>query len=267
MKKLVIIMGVMALVGGIVIALLLFKGISSIGAGCIEAADGLMTAATAGDYTKASAFLSESYRASDDEAALRAFMTATRLNTFAEATWTSRRIKNSQGWLEGTVQTKTGGKIPVKMEFIDEGGWKVVSITTPQGTAPRGGAFAGNDVPSKDEQTALIRRSFRDFAASLRQGTMKSFHATLSTPFRDQFPPERLDSIYTPFYKVTADWTLLDTIDPILDSPVAVDSNGVLLLAGHFPTTPDMVRFSHKYVWEGGEWKLLGFNVFIGGEK
>ena len=36
---------------------------------------------------------------------------------------------------------------------------------------------------------------------------------------------------------------------------------GVLVLAGHYESEPNQVYFEHKYIDEGGQWKLVGFNI------
>ncbi len=265
MKKLVLIMAVMAVVGLGLIGYLVFKGISGIGAGCIETADHFMVAARDGKYADAMTFLSETYRSASSESDVRQFMTASLLDKYSDASWTSRRVQNNRGWLDGTVETATGGKVPVKMEFINEAtGWKIVSIMTPNGTSPPGGSLAGQAIPATDKQVELVRRSFRDFGAALKQKTLSSFHSTLSKPFAEQYPVEKLDSVYAPFFGVDVDWTVLDTIEPTFTSAASIDTDGVLLLEGIFPTTPDKVTFRQKYIREGGEWKLLGFNVNIG---
>lgn len=265
MKKLVLIMVVMAVGGLALIGYLIFKGVSGIGAGCIATADSFMVAARDGKYADAMTFLSETYRSASSESDVRQFMAASLLDKYGDATWNSRRIENSRGWLEGTVETTTGGKVPVKMEFINEAaGWRIVSIMTPNGTSPPGGALAGKAIPATDQQVELVRRSFRDFTASLKRKTLASFHSTLSRPFAEQFPVEKLDSVYAAFFGVNVDWGVLDTTQPTFTSAASIDTDGVLLLEGFFPTTPDKVSFRQKYIREGGDWKLLGFNVNIG---
>jgi len=264
MKKLVIIMVVLGVGGVVVVGLLLFKGISSIGAGLIDATDSFLLAAHNGDYARAQTYLSESYRASNNEAALRTFMKTSLLENYASSSWNSRRITNNQGYLEGSVTTTTGGVIPMKVELVDENGWKIVSMST---STAASGAGVGTDasIPEKVAQVAMVRRSFRDFTASLRQGSMNGFHSTLAGPFREQFSPERLDSIYAAFFTLEADWSILDTTEPIFDpSSAVIDSNGVLLLKGIFPTKPSQVSFAQKFLREGGDWRLVGFNVNVG---
>lgn len=265
MKKIVLIMAVMAVGGLALIGYLIYKGVNAIGAGCVATADSFMVAARDGRYADAMSFLSQTYRSASSESDVRKFMAASLLDKYSEATWNSRRIQNSQGWLEGSVETTTGGNVPVKMEFVNEAsGWRIVSITTPKGMSPPGGSMAGRDIPQPDEQVALVRHSFRDFAAALKQKSLSSFHSTLSKPFAEQYSVEKLDSIYAGFFALQADWNVLDTMKPTLTPDAAIDSNGVLVVEGFFPTTPGKLSFRQKYVREGGEWKLLGFNVNVG---
>ena len=40
-----------------------------------------------------------------------------------------------------------------------------------------------------------------------------------------------------------------------------IDFNGVLVVHGYFPTHPDQLVFTQKYVMEQEQWRLLGLHI------
>ena len=55
------------------------------------------------------------------------------LTDFASASWSSRETKNDRARLEGSVKTRSVGKIPLTMELAKESGtWKVIYLSAPQ---------------------------------------------------------------------------------------------------------------------------------------
>ena len=47
----------------------------------------------------------------------------------------------------------------------------------------------------------------------------------------------------------------------IQDEPATVNDNGVLMLHGHFDTTPSRVNDELDFIMSDGEWKLIRINV------
>ena len=56
---------------------------------------------------------------------------------------------------------------------------------------------------------------------------------------------------------------MLDNYSPQFSSKPTIDDNGVLVIAGHYPTKPNQVYFQQKYIYEGLGWKLIGFSADI----
>jgi hypothetical protein len=46
-----------------------------------------------------------------------------------------------------------------------------------------------------------------------------------------------------------------------LDGPPAINTEGVLVINGHFHTAPYQVYFSMKFMYELPRWKLFGLDV------
>lgn len=182
------------------------------------------------------------------------------LTDYASATWSSRNVENDRGHLEGTVKTRSGGKIPLNIELIKEaGGWKVYSIAAPQsGVAVEKG---GKQMPSDEKLRALTLESLLAFNKAIQEKNFTGFHQQISTLWKQQITPEKLAEIFKPFIEKGADLSPIKKVQPIFDEPPEIDGDGVLILKGYYPTPPHNVRFRLKYVYEHPAWKLLGIRI------
>jgi hypothetical protein len=50
-------------------------------------------------------------------------------------------------------------------------------------------------------------------------------------------------------------------LKPVFNHPAKIDSDGVLIVQGYYPTTPHRIIFKLKYLEEESEWKLVGVDV------
>ena len=83
----------------------------------------------------------------------------------------------------------------------------------------------------------------------------------LSPKFQKQFPLEKFAAIFQAFIDKGYDISNIAKSEPVFDIPPAIDSDGLLVLKGHYPTRPNKVTFKLTYVYESSAWKLLGINV------
>lgn len=248
-----------------VLAAVIALGIGAVlyfSAGMVEAADGFFAAVARNDLAAARGYLSEDFKATTDEAALKRFLETSAVSRFKSASWSNRQISGGRGELEGTVTTESGGSVPLKLTLVKENGaWKIYGIRK----APAGlqGEAAASYVPSAGDQVALIRRSIADFAVSVQARSMEHFRETLSNLWQKQTTAAQLDEIFGKTYGADLDFSALDAVEPVLEPVANLDENGVLVLKGYFPTHPDQFHFQHKYIQEGTGWKLVGFSFNI----
>ena len=59
----------------------------------------------------------------------------------------------------------------------------------------------------------------------------------------------------------------IKNVKPRFAPPAAVDGKGVLVVAGHYPIPPSLVRSELKYVQVRSGWKLMGLSVKVGKEN
>ena len=118
--------------------------------------------------------------------------------------------------------------------------------------------------PDAFTQEVLIKASLLTFNDANVTGNYTVFHAKLSKPFREQFPPERLERTFREFNKKHLDFDIIAAMKPSYDPPPRVNEDGKLLVKGSFPTEPLWVYFDLDFIPSDGEWKLIRINVKVG---
>jgi hypothetical protein len=184
------------------------------------------------------------------------------LTDYASVSWGNRQMENDRGQLDGTVITHSGGKIPLHVELIKESGkWKVVSLNPPE--AGVGAEQTGKTVPSAEKLNAMALESLLAFNKAVKEKSFVAFQEQGSRAFRQQLSPEKLLQAFKVFVDQGIDISSIVDMQPVFDNPPAINSDGVLILKGSYPTKPQKVVFELKYVFEGGGWRVQGIDVNI----
>jgi hypothetical protein len=263
-------------------------------ANMVSVADDFFTAVKSKDIDKAYSCLSEDFKAATSREVLNDFLNKNGLNGFKSSSWAERSVSGSRGTLTGTISTETGGAIPIKLSFAKgDSGWKIYSIEKPpagiqeekpkqegqpagiqpdkpaqqplstseQGKTPE--TPPARNVPSIDDQAKMVAATMHVFAVSVNEKSMAKFHAYCSGLMQRQYTVQKLDEIFTSFFDLGADLTLLDNLSPSFDEKAIINENGVLVIKGRYPTQPSQVYFEQKYITEGQGWKVVGINVNV----
>lgn len=247
------------LLGIIAFVVLVSVGVFYLTSGMVDTANAFFKAVKEKDIAKARNYLAEDFKASTDEKALTAFLSNSAILNFKESSWSNRQISGKRGELDGSITTETGGVVPIKMTLVKEdGGWKIYSIQKPAAGLQTQRSWP--DAPGKAEQMVLVKQSMHDFIASVNNKDMTHFRGTVSQLWQKQFATEKFNQVFKPVIDSDLNWPVLETLDPILIDEPKIDEDGVLLLAGYYPTKPNL-HFQQKYIYEGISWKLLGFKV------
>lgn len=245
---------VIGLVGAVVLAIM---GLFHLAAGRMtEVADEFFAAVQKQDIAAAHSYLSEDFKASTDEAALKQFLTARALLAFEQTAWSDRHIASGLGQLDGEISTESGS-VPLKLQFLKEGGaWKIYAIHLQSEETSAG-------LPLRLDQVALVKRAMADFGISTRDHDMKHFHSVIALRWQRQTTPEKLSEVFAEAMSRRLDFTVLEHLEPVIEPAMELDEDGKLILKGYFPTSPNRVNFTHTYEYEGLEWKLVGFRFSI----
>ena len=116
------------------------------------------------------------------------------------------------------------------------------------------------DLPSSRELTHLTAATMTGFATAAQKQDFHVFHAGLSTPLQLQATPQKLLQAFRGFGKLN-ELAALNQLDPVLETEICLDKDGLLKLIGHYPTQPQATTFKLTYVNEQAGWKLLSIHV------
>lgn len=249
-------------IGIVVVFVLAIVTVFYLTSGMADVANEFFAAIKKQDVAAARGYLSEDFKASTDEAALKDFLTKGALLNFKETTWSNRQISGGRGELEGEVITETGGVVPLKLLFVKENdAWKIYGIQKP--TAGLQPEQSSPNIPGKADQLVLVKQAMHDFAVSVNNKSMQHFHGTVSPLWQQQQTAQKFDEIFGAFYESGLDLTVLDSFEPSMEPATALNEDGLLVLEGFFPTQPSKVTFKQKFLYQGISWKLVGFTVNV----
>lgn len=241
-----IIFGFIASIVVIIVAIFVFTS------GMSDTADKFLESARSEDHQKAQSYLS--FYVKDDAAVIIQYLKDNSMDQFTSTSWGSRAIVNNTGNISGEITTKSE-IINTRIKFIKENDkWKIYSIQKQQNKG-----INLPQEPSSLVQIELVRNSMKIFMASAREKSMDKFHAYISKFWKKQISVQQLDEIFGSIFNVKSDLTFLDNVVPKIDFS-SIIKDDVLMLSGSFPNDTVTIYFSQKYIYEGVQWKLVGFD-------
>ena len=119
------------------------------------------------------------------------------------------------------------------------------------------------DMPSPFVQEVLVKSILVTLNDAVASDNFTVFHAKISKPFRDQFPPEKLRAIFKDLIEKHAVFDAVVASPIVSDEEAKIDEQGVLRLKGHFDTSPKKVKYQLGFIPSDGQWKLSGVNIDI----
>jgi hypothetical protein len=122
------------------------------------------------------------------------------------------------------------------------------------------GAFAA-EVPPDPELKTMTLNSLLSFNEGVQDKDFSNFYKEISALWQDQTTPDKLKQLFNDFIEKEIDIAPIKKMQPVFNKDAKIDSDGMLVIAGYYPTTPKRVVFELKYLNEKGDWKLAGINV------
>ena len=136
------------------------------------------------------------------------------------------------------------------------------------------GDFAKPDMPSTEQQDALVKQTLKDFAKAIDSGDFASFRATVSKEFQSAASEDKLK---TSFQGMIDNKGVLvpimqsaDSKTPQFTTPPSMEKEGsyyTMQYEGNFPTDRLKTYFDFKYAWQESHWKLLSVGVNYDSDK
>jgi hypothetical protein len=105
-------------------------------------------------------------------------------------------------------------------------------------------------------QEILVKSILVTLNGAVASDNFAVFHARTSKPFRDQFPPDKLRTIFNDLIEKHAVFDAVVASPIVSDEDARIDEQGVLRLKGHFNTAPKKVKYQLGFIASDGQWKL-----------
>src|SRR3954470_14312437 len=126
----------------------------------------------------------------------------------------------------------------------------------PIGTSAQG-------MPSPFVQEVMVKSILVTLSDAVASDNFTVLHAKISKPFRDQFPPDKLQAVFKDMVDKHAVFDAVVGKPIIADEEAKIDEKGVLRLKGHFETTPKQVKYQLGFIPADGLWKLSAVTIDI----
>jgi len=192
------------------------------------------------------------------------------LQMYQSATWRMlRKGTGNEERMQGEIRTSDGETRPFTVSMVREAGkWRVYSIVSEQ----RGAVFrrvaeepemgAPPEAPPTDAQArALVLDTLLRFNEAVQIRYFGPFYHQISTSWQRQTSPEDLERAFAAFIENRISFGLLSRAEPVFTEPIKLSPEGLLLLAGDCQTDLYTIRFSTKYLYERGKWRLFGIEL------
>jgi hypothetical protein len=118
------------------------------------------------------------------------------------------------------------------------------------------------EVPEKSEIKKMTEETMTSFGEALKQKDFSDFYEDIADLWKKQTTAEKLlasfQAMAGPDFDILG---IVKELKPTFDPAPEVNSDGVLIIKGFYPTKPNHLVFQLKYIEEDEEWKLVGINV------
>jgi hypothetical protein len=221
-------------------------------------ADAFFLALKTGDIAGAKTYLHPDARASTTDAELAAFAKNSALAEYESASWNSRGVENGRGHLEGTLRTRSGKEVPMRVEFRKDGEWKIQALRTPRDEGSDDAAVE----PGESDRVRLVKATTAMFVDAVMRRDFIDFHRRSSGLWQRQMTVAKLTETFKSFSETGANFNVLLDMQPTLDS-ASTSLTGAYVIEGTYPTKPSQFTYRYSYVYEGLDWKLIGVSANV----
>lgn len=198
------------------------------------------------------------------------------LEDIASADWETPQVTGREARVPLTVHTKAARTLPFVVTLVQESrAWRVYALRSPVSETSgrtgnhfslvgKGSAFTdalSRPVPADKEVRSLISETLLNFNDAIRQKSFADFYERVSTAWQKQLTQGQLQRAFQPFIDKEVDLSNIRGLDAVIDPPPTINTEGLLLINGHYSTQPYQVHFALKFVYELPRWKLFGIDV------
>ena len=230
----------------------------------------------AGKAPQAYAETAFGFQVGQDEKAFEAVVRDLGLGDYESLQSEPPKIEKNTATLRLEITTHAGQRLPFVITMTHEtGAWRVFRIRSPRdaatgvaenpftvlGKVPEIVGATVTEPPEEKEVRRLIRVNLLAFDQAVVDRSFKAFYDTLSAKWKDQLTEGQLERAFQPFIDHQFRVDGVASTEAILDRPPTLNSEGMLIVSGYYPTEPFKTVFSLKFNYEMPKWKLFGIDV------
>lgn len=206
------------------------------------------------------------------------------LTDYASGEWGTPEREGHSCNIPVKVKTREGKEFPLIITLVEEtGAWRVFSIHSPPdektgiaenrftlvGKAPDLNTGLSRPPPPLNEIRQLVRETLLQFNAAIAAKSFSEFYDSVSLAWQTgsltngeyQLTQGQLERAFQPFIDRKIDISEIGKLDPVFETPPAVNSEGLLIVAGYYVGETRKIQFALKYIYELPSWKLFGLDV------
>ncbi|MEW5725137.1 MAG: hypothetical protein AB1896_18635 [Thermodesulfobacteriota bacterium] len=259
--------GGLALFAGIIILIVVL--VFTLTGGAADEANDFLAKIGQGRMAEAYRQTAPEFQNAQSEGCFKQAVTTLGLTDYQSASWTSRSIDTAKATLEGSVTTKSGGKVPLKMVLVKVNDqWRVLALEgeRPGASVTSLAPIAPGKVPSPEALGQLTLDTLEAFNQAVRAKDFTVFHSGIAKLWQDQITPAQLKEAFQAFIDNEAVLGPLKDLAMVFNPAPAIDDRGVLVLSGHYPTKPYRTEFKLDFYFEDCQWKLVGLSLNLAQE-
>lgn len=179
--------------------------------------------------------------------------------------------------LTGEVKSADGKGVPIIVRLtLERGEWRVFSLRNPDRAGKKeidrfslvgkGEAFntaASHEMPPLETVQKLTRDSLLLFNEAIQRQDFAEFYSKVSQEWQEQLTLGQLQRAFQPFIDNRVDISSIEKLQPLFDKAPQVQSDGILIVEGHYPSKPLAAFFRLRFAYNFPYWKLFGVELQV----
>jgi len=190
--------------------------------------------------------------------------------------WTRTAVEGKEAKLDGEITKANGSKQQIAVVMVkQDGAWRLHSLqlVVPNGVFPTENPFSlvgkgsgFNDsfrraLPPEKEIRRIVLGAVLNFNDAIQKGDFGDFYKSVSLTWQSQLTEHRLKNAFQGFIDAKVNLEGAKEVQPVFDPAPEINGEGLLVASGYYPTTPNRIVFTMRFIYELPHWKLIGLDI------
>ena len=154
----------------------------------------------------------------------------------------------------------------------DRGKWRVFSVKAPMnietgiavnyftrfGSGPDIASKQDRPLPDEREVSTMTKETMLQFHDAIQQKSFEDFYDGIARSWQRDLPLGMLTRTFQGFIDRRTNLIAIKDMEAVLKERPRIDSDGLLVVIGSYPTQPRRIDFELKYLYEMPNWRPFG---------